>query len=53
MCQDEHVLPKLFLSVHIKGSMLHGRPFKKNKDAIVEILRMSMLSIPESGDYEH
>ena len=47
--QDEHMLPKLFLSMYVKGSTLHSRPFRKNKDTIVESLRMLMPSMPESG----
>ena len=53
MHQDEHMLPKLFLCAHIKGSVLNGRPFRKNNCAIVESLRMLMPSIPESVDCEY
>ena len=51
--QDEHTLPKIFLSVHVEGSMLQVKPFRKNKDAIVESLRMLMPSMPESSDCKH
>ena len=50
MRQDEHVLPKLFLSLHVKDSMLHGRPCRKNRDAIVESLSTLKPSVPEHGD---
>ena len=50
---DEHVLPTLFLSMCVKGSMSHGRPFRKNKDSIVESLRTLIPSVPESGDHKH
>ena len=38
---------------HVKGSMLHVRPFRKNKDAIVESLMMLIPRMPESGDLKH
>ena len=39
----------LFLSVHIENTILNGRPFQKNKDAIIESLRILIPSLPQSG----
>ena len=47
--QEHHSLSRLFLSVHIDNTLLNGRPFRKNKDAIVESLRILIPSLPESG----
>ena len=51
--QEKHSLSRLFLSVHIDNALLNGRPFRKNKDAIVESLRLLMPSLPESGPHSY
>ena len=36
--QDDNALSKLFLAAHIDGPLLRGRPFRKNKDLILDYL---------------
>ena len=47
--QEPNALSRMFLSVFINKSMMRGRPFRKNKDAITESIKILMPSLPDSA----
>ena len=51
--QNHSSLSFLTLSLHIKGSRSRGRPYRTNKDAIVESLRGLIPSLPENGTFHY
>ena len=51
--QEPNTLSRMFLSVSINNSMIRGRPFQKNKDAITESIKILIPSLPDSGDFSY
>ena len=43
----------MFLLVYIDKTLARGRPFRKNKDAITESIRILIPSLPDSGDFNY
>ena len=51
--QTPSTLPRLCLSLHTDGKLERGRPFRTNKDATSESIRMLIPSMTESGSFEY